>query len=750
VKVRVLSLAAILLLFAPLAAEAQNTATLTGTLADPSGASVAGAEVSAQPLPPTPARAAHTTSAPDGSFTLTLPPGRYRVRIAHDPFARVEHDWTLAAGETLEWNVRLALERLAATVVVSAHAEPLAVETVAAPVTVITRAEIDERQAIGLGLLLASTPGFAFSRLGREGGVTTVFLGGGNSNFTKVLVDGTSLNEPGGAIDFSNFALDNVEKIEVVRGAESALLGSDAMTGVVQIFTHRGTTRRPLLSLVAEGGKFSTARGAVQLSGLLSRLDYSAAASRYETKGQGPNDGFRNTTLSGNFGWRFTLTNTLRLELRSASSDAGVPGQTLFTPPNLDQHNGLRNFEANLSWELESGPHWRHRLAGTETYIRQLFDNPTSDFGSSSPIGPVFCDVPLPPDICDFPFTVRNQLNRAGFIQQSSYLFPRGAFTIGYQYEVENAWLNGPHFRRNNHGGYLEARVLIGRRLTLLGGGRAEANSSFGTRVIPRAGFAYALRFPHDFWGSTRLRFSYGLGIKEPTMFQSFAQDPCALGNPDLRPERSRSVNLGADQVLGSDRVRVSADYFDNRFHDIVSFTFCLPGGPCPVAPPPGCPFGFGTFFNTDLARARGITQGLTARLAGWLRITGNYSYVASRVLQSPNAFDPTLVPGNRLFKRPVHSGNLVLNASLRRMNWNLAGYMVGRRTDSDFLGLGFTRNPGYARVDLAASYNLGRGVMAFGRIENLLGKDYQDSLGYPALGRHYRLGMKFIFGGEQ
>src|SRR5207244_8455171 len=104
-----------------------------------------------------------------------------------------------------------------------------------------------------------------------EGGVTSLFLNGGNYNFTKVLVDGTAVNEPGGAIDFSNFTLDNVEKIEVVRGAESALYGSDAMAGVVQVFTHRGTTRRPQLILLAEGGGFSTARGAAQLSGLVDR-----------------------------------------------------------------------------------------------------------------------------------------------------------------------------------------------------------------------------------------------------------------------------------------------------------------------------------------------------------------------------------------------------------------------------------------------------------------------------------------------
>jgi len=206
-------------------------------------------------------------------------------------------------------------------------------------------------------------------------------------------------------------------------------------------------------------------------------------------------------------------------------------------------------------------------------------------------------------------------------------------------------------------------------------------------------------------------------------------------------------LGAGVEQMLAGDRVRLSVDWFYNRFRDIVSFAF----GQYPGAPPPSatCPFGFGSFFNTDLARARGANIGLEAKPARWLRVTGNYSYVDSRVLDSPNAFDPAQIPGNRLLRRPVHSGNLALDGSVQKIAWSLAGLFAGQRTDSDFLGFGLTRNPGYARVDFAASYELRRGVRAFGRVENLLDKQYQEVLGYPALRRNYRLGMKFLFGGE-
>jgi len=700
-----------------LCARAQSTTTLTGTLTDPSGAAIARAAVSAERLP-APGNLQRATSGDDGRFTLSLAPGKYRVRITHLSFARVEEELALTAGETRELRIRLELERLAATVVVSAHAEPAAVEAITAPVSVVTREEIEQRQSVSLAPLLESLPGFSLGRTGREGGVTSLFLNGGNFNFTKVLVDGTAVNEPGGAIDFSNFTLDNVEKIEVVRGAESALYGSDAMAGVVQVFTHRGTTRRPQLILLAEGGGFSTARGAAQLSGLVGRLDYSAAAAYFETAGQGPNDSFLNRTLSGNFGWRFTETNRVRLSLRNNTSDAGVAGQTVLTAPNLFQHNAFHNFSANLSGDFETGSHSRHHLAGTESYIRQfIFISPT--------------------------FTVANQLNRAGFDGQSSYLFRQGVIGMGYQYEVENGWVNGPHSRRNNQGSFLDARYQPLSRLTVSAGVRAEANDSFGTRVVPRAGAAYVLSQRQDFWGATRLRFSFGLGIKEPSLLQSFSANPCFPGNPALRPERSRTFNVGVEQRLAADRVRVSADYFNNRFRDIVSFGS--------IAPPPACGLGFaGTFFNTDLARARGANITIEAHPARWLRVSGNYTYDDSRVLKAPNAiFDPAASEGNRLIRRPLHSGNAILNVAFLHLNWNLAGYFTGRRTDSDFLNLGRTSIPGYARFDLATSYEIRRGVTVYGRVANLLDKQSQDALGFPALGRDFRLGMKFTLGGE-
>jgi vitamin B12 transporter len=714
-----------------LSSSAQSTATISGRVTDRSGAAIVGAHVSAEPLAGAGA-AVKSSSTADGSYVLMLTPGKYRIRIEHPQMATVEEEFTVAAGEQRTWNIRMELAPLSSSVVVSAEAEPEPQTAVASPVTVLTRNDIDRRQEIWLAPLLSSASGANIARLGPLGGITSFFLDGGNSNFTKVLVDGTPVNEPGGDIDFSNFDLSNVDKVEIVHGASSALFGSDAMDGVVQIFTHRGATAQPVIALSGEGGTFGTGRGEAQMSGLLNRFDYSTAVSYFDSNGQGPNDRFRDTTLSGNYGWRFSDTNNIRLSLRSSSSDAGQPGQTLLEPPILTQFTGLHGFSANLSWDFSTGEHWQHHIAGTESYFHQL----AADVG-------VYTDV--------------NQFNRAGFEEQSTYLFHNGAVSLGYNYEVENGSAAGPHERRNNQGGYLETHYQFGRRLTAISGGRAEANASFGTRVVPRIGLVYLARFGKGFWGETRLRTSYGLGIKEPDFEQSFEADPCFPGNPNLKPERSNTFNAGVDQGIASNKLKFSATFFHDSYSDIVSFSSCPPPayGSCALPIPPGCPvaeldaFGYGTFFNTDSARAFGVNTTMEARPLAWLSVIGNYTYDDTRVLKAPNAYDPTLAPGNRLFLRPLHAADLILNAEIRRMDWNLAGYFVGRETDSDFLGFGFTSNPSHFRLDLGTQFPLGWGFTALARVGNLLDKRYQDAVGYPALRLNYRAGLKYTWGGR-
>ncbi len=746
------SLAAIYCVFLDVSVvSAQENAHVDGTIADVSGGAIANATVTLSATS-APADRRNAESSAEGRFSFDAPPGRYRLTITHPSFENYSEEIDLAAGANPPLRARLLIEPLSASVVVSAAPEPIATSAATSPVDIVTREAIDAGHETQLAPLLETVPGVSFGQTGPAGGVTSLFLDGGNYNYAKVLVDGVPANEPGGAVDFSYFTLANVDKIEIVHGAESALDGSDAMTGTIEILTHRGTTRTPLLVLESDGGSFGTGSGSAQLSGLAGPLDYSVGYGYFETQGQGVNDRFLDRSLSGNFGARLTPRDTLRLTLRSNTSDAGQPGQTLFTPPSFDDHDGLHNITAGLRWNFSTGTHWQHQIFVSETDIHQLYQNLLSSF-YLSPDPFAECDFPREPNAvasplyCDFTFEDRNQYNRVDAQAQSSYVMRRATLTAGYWYEVENgtlAFLNNDHVRRNNQAGFVDGRWQATSRLTVNAGFRVEDNASFSTRVVPRAGVAYALRYGHDFWGATRLRFAYGQGIKEPRLDQSFGTDPCNPGNPNLLPEQSHTLHAGIEQQLARDRLVVSGDYFANQFIDAISFN--------ELASTQGCPFGVGEYFNTDLARARGVNLSAQTRVSRWLHVQGNYAYDDSRVLVSPNATNAAEKPGNHLLRRPVNSGSVILDGSWRRLEANLTGLFVGRRTDSDFLfpPLGLTSDPGYARFDVAATFRISGQLSLIGRVQNLFDRNYSDVLGYPALGRAIYAGVRVRLGGGE
>ena len=697
----------------PVVSFAQPNATIHGTVTDPSGSAIAGATVNVQPLNAS-TSIAEARSGPNGEFSLAVSPGTYRVTISAADFAASERNVSVAAGASEVFDTRLQLAPLSSHVIVTAAALATSADNAISPVDVIDRTQIDNKQEIWLAPLLASVPGITLSRLGPMGGVTSLFLDGGNFNYARVLMDGVpaDVSLPGLSVDLSNYTADSVDKIEVVHGASSALYGSDAMAGVVQVFTHRGTTRTPQLVLDGEGGTFDTGRGSGQFSGLVGLFDYSVGGGYFSSGGQGSGDYFRDTTLTGNFGFKFSDTDNLRLTLRNNTSDAGQPGQTLLASESPfavspGEHSGLHDFSSGLTWNFMSGEHWQNRVQAYESRFQDT--------------------IALP----EFDFTAIDKFNRAGIDARTSYLFHNGAITTGYAFESETGGALGRH----DEAGYLEARYRFGRRFTAVAGGRVEANDSYGTRFVPRVGASYALRYGSGFWGATRLRASYGEGIKEPPLFP----DGCT---PILKPEQSSTFDAGFDQFLDSDRIRFSATYFHNDFRDIVSFES--------TNNMPSCPAFGGTYFNTDKARAFGANSSFEVRAKRWLSVAGSYSYDDSKVLKAPNANDPALFAGNRLFKRPLHSANLSLNAHLQRVNWSLTGFYVGRRTDSDFLGLGITSNSSYVRWDMAMMVPLRYGLSATAHFENLFDRHYQDAIGYPALGYNYRVGLRYVWGGEK
>jgi vitamin B12 transporter len=226
------------------------------------------------------------------------------------------------------------------------------------------------------------------------------------------------------------------------------------------------------------------------------------------------------------------------------------------------------------------------------------------------------------------------------------------------------------------------------------------------------------------------------MGIKEPSFLESYGESFYAQGNPDLDPERSRTFDVGVEQRLFASRLRASLTYFHNDYEDQIAYsvvdfdTF------------------EGTYVNLAQTRAQGFEVSLEARPVPQLSLFGQYTRLDGEILESPSDFDPVYAVGQPLLRRPKHQGSLGAQLSFPRWSAGVTLALVGERADSDFVGLGLMTNPGYARLDARLRVRLVGALEAFVIGDNLLDEEYQEALGYPALGRAVRGGLRLRLGG--
>jgi vitamin B12 transporter len=284
--------------------------------------------------------------------------------------------------------------------------------------------------------------------------------------------------------------------------------------------------------------------------------------------------------------------------------------------------------------------------------------------------------------------------------------------------------------RRTNAGVFVQDRVIVGSRLFATAGARLERNASFGTTAVPRAAAALRLRGGR---APLTLHASAGAGVKEPSFFESFGVSFYAQGNLRLRPERSRTFDLGVEQRLFDDRLRAEATAFHHDYRDQIAYHVVDPAT-------------FqGSWTNLGRARGRGLELSAEASPTARWRLAAHYTLLDGEVLESGDAFlNPVYAVGRSLLRRPRHQGALAASWRGGRFALGADLVLVGRRGDSDFLGLGLEENAGYARFDARARLFLGRGFEALVVGENLFDRRYQEVLGYPALGRSVRLGLRY------
>jgi len=597
-------------------------------------------------------------------------------------------------------------------VVVTATRIPTPAADLPIAVTVISGVQLRNEGIRTVADALRSIPGAGVVTTSAYGSETSLFVRGGGSDYVKVLIDGVPQNAPGGAYDFANLTTDNVERIEVVRGPASVVYGSDAMTGVVQIFTRDGRGA-PHGSIGLVGGTYGSDAFDATLGGGSERAGYSLGVSRFSSNGMYPfNNAFRNQVVSGRLRLRPGQRSDVALSLRY--------GDALFHFPT----DAIGDTVSNNQHQLDRGPSVGLDLA--HAFSARLEGRITADWHRDNYQYAI--DKNGPADTTTFPFSSSDWVTRTGLDARLNVRPPAGAVvTLGGAFEREA--MTGTTLdttrARNDGAAYLQVVTASERPLNLTLGGRLEDNQRFGRYATYRAGVSVRIG------AGARAVASVGTGFKEPGFYQNFATG-FVRGNPDLKPEHSRSWEAGLEYAVPGRTVTARATYFHQRFRDLIQYS-AVPIGPDSV-----------NYANIAGAFARGVELGVQHAIPmGW-SFDLAYTYLDAR----------DVATDQRLARRPTHAGSLRLARSLgAHGTTSLVAVFTGDRDDYDYAVGHSVTLPPHTRVDLSSTYDVSRargtlpGVALNARVANLLGARYEDVKHFPAPGRTLLVGARLTWG---
>ena len=773
----------------PVYAGSQNG--LRGKVADPMGRVVPDAKVT---LLQNGKEIVQGKSDSQGVFELSPPSaGRYDVQVESSGFAtQTVPSVFVASGRTTELPVvTLSIGSITQQVVVSATGTAIPDSQVGASVAVIDGDQIQTLNKLDVLENLRLVPGAQIVQTGQRGGLTSLFIRGGNSDFSKVLVDGVPVNDIGGDFDFAQLANTGVGNLEVLRGSNSVLYGGDALSGVVNITSERGTTTTPELRYSVDGGNFGTLRQATSLSGALHGFDYFSEFARFDTQGSFANDYFHNATFNANLGYQWNSRTGIRATVRHVATGLGSPNalDLYGIPDNSRQTN--RNTYVGVTAQNQTTARWHNSVEFAFAQFGSVFETP---FPSGEPFEGNYLGNPVTihgangysvtgQAILNFggtyPMVFPDYQARRSIYAQSDYNFFRdwtGVFGVRYEHE------DGEGFTRDNFSTSIEGHGSVGHRLfTTLGGG-FEHNSFFGFAATPRVSVAYYLRKPSNagLLGETKLKFNFGEGIKEASTSEQ-ASALISLLTPaqvsqfkvqPIGPERSRTFDFGVDQRLWNGRALLSATLYYNDFYDLISFLssgeLISIGVPSDAAN--STPAG-GAYVNATSQRTKGAEVDYKMDLGHGLLFQGEYAYTDGVVTKAFGVpyFNPMFpgiaiggfspLEGARPFRIAPHSGSLALFYNHRRFSGAFTGYLVGRRDESTFLFDRFFGNTlllpnrnlafAYQKFDLSAGYALKPYLTMYTSIENLFSQHYDAAFGFPALPFTIRSGIRVALGGE-
>ena len=591
---------------------------------------------------------------------------------------------------------------------------------VASSLTVITREDLARSKRSTVLDVLGDVPGASVVRSGGPGSAAAVMLRGANSEHTLVLLDGVELNDPmnpSRSVDLAHVSLDQVERIEILRGPQSTLYGSDALGGVVNIITVTGSGR-PKLALYGTGGALATAEGRLGISGSTKQVSYSLGFSAFRTDGvsaadaslpgNGERDGYRNLSLTGRAGIKLGSGLDLDLSFRTvrARSEIDNFGGAYGDDPNNVQRYGSSFARAGVRG-LFLGGRWESRLGAAVIGSDRRNGNP--------PDG----THPFDSEKGEF----RSRLVKLDW-QNNLFLRPSHTATFGAEYEAEHgsseyasASLYGPYvsvFPRASAsvlGLYFQDQLRLGGRFFATAGIRIDAHSLSGTAVTYRLAPAWIVGRT-----GTKLKATFGTGFKAPSLYQLHAP-PTAwgpIGNRALEPEESAGWDAGVEQDLAGGRLRFGATWFRNHFRNLITFDMAR------------------GYVNVGRARTEGLE--LTADVLPFDGFACRTAYTRMSSKDLGTGFD---LP--RRAKDKLSAGFDIKLA--KTLDLGLRLNFVGRRGDTDFATWPPTpvTLPAYTLLDATISWTLGRGFELFLRVENVFDRRYEMVYGYgsPGFGAH-------------
>jgi vitamin B12 transporter len=616
-------------------------------------------------------------------------------------------------------------------VVVSATKTPVPVTQVTSAVEVITEEDLKGRQIKTVAEALRLSQGLTVFSNGGPGTSTTVRIRGSNSDQVLVLIDGAIMNSATlGNFDFANLTTDNIERIEILRGAQSMLWGADAMGGVINITTKKGVGALSAnaffeygsFSSIREGGQIAGKTGIVDYSVALSRWDYTGFSAVNYRRGATERDDFHNWQTSARLG--IALPHEGRLDFTFRLLQGKVNIDNGFAPgfDTLGAFTNSQQFVYSAAYSQPITTWWDQKL----TLARQ-----TEDSESSS--GTTERNVQT--GVVSTPFLFRSQINTVANRLEWQHNFQIGKpllLTAGYQFREQQGQnqdlltnnFDIPTKTLSSHAGFAQAQLNLWERVFATAGIRHDEYNVFGGATTYRTTAGY-LHKETD----TKLRGSYATGFRAPTINQLYFP---FYGNANLKPERSQSSDIGIDQYLLNRRVTISGGYFWNRFRDMIvtqaSSTSCSPFGFCAE--------------NAGLVGAKGWEASVKYAVVRdvpfikSLDVQAQYTNTLTRNLQQ--------YPGNRSPRMPVDQWSMIVSYQpIDPLRINLEGRYVGSRFND-------VNNSEKMRAfdvwNLSATYDVMKQVQAYVRADNIFNEKYEEVLYYGTPIRSIFVGVRVSY----